>query len=410
MRMDKIKVLHITTVDIGGAYKAVERIVNATSLYENIESHILLRNKVDSENMGEVFLDNGLKTVVSKTKNLFNGIFCHKNGVFCDKYGSDISSHELVKKTDILVIHWINSFLSMKSVNSLLSLDKPVVIMLHDMWHITGGCSYSGDCTGFLGKCENCVKTDGSHLSQKAISAKINGYAGKNLTVIAPGKWIAECAKSGSVFKSHTVNLIPNCIDIEIYSGVDKNKARNALDISTTKPVVLFTAMTAGKNNERKGFDFLKKSLEHFEDDSLFLLIIGNVDEESIYEIKQEKHCLGYIKDEKILAKAYVASDVTVVPSLQETFCYTACESLACKTPVAAFNVGGLEDQVVHLQNGYLALKKDSEDLAKGIQYCIENSEKLGEKARETASLFSYSMIGSMWKQLYEELCEKRKQ
>jgi len=405
--MDKIKVLHITTIDVGGAYKAVERIVNATSSYENIESDILLRNKVDPNNKGEVFLDSGFKSLVSKTKNVINGILYHKNDVSEDRFGSDISKHKLVKEADILVIHWINSFLSMRSIAHLLRLNKSVVIMLHDMWHITGGCSYSGECEGFLADCDNCVKTGAnSHISQKAILSKVRNFSGKQLTVIAPGKWICECAKNGSVFKNHQIRIIPNCINTDVYSCVNKETALKKLDLCTSNPIVLFTAMTAGKYNERKGFTFLKKALEYFEDNSLSLIIIGNVDEESISDIRHEKLCLGYVKDENVLAMAYSVADVTVVPSLQETFCYTACESLACSTPVAAFNVGGLDDQIFHLQNGYLAKKKDSEDLANGIRYCIDNSAKLGKKARETASSFSLSVIGEKWKQLYEELSE----
>ena len=72
----------------------------------------------------------------------------------------------------------------------------------------------------------------------------------------------------------------------------------------------------------------------------------------------------------------YSAADVFIAPSLAESFGYVILESLCCGTPVVAFNVGGIPDLIVHKENGYLAKYKDADDLAKGIEFCIENNLK----------------------------------
>jgi len=48
-------------------------------------------------------------------------------------------------------------------------------------------------------------------------------------------------------------------------------------------------------------------------------------------------------------------------------------ESMCCGIPVVGFDVGGIPDMISHKVNGYLAKYKDSEDLASGIRFCIEN-------------------------------------
>ena len=82
---------------------------------------------------------------------------------------------------------------------------------------------------------------------------------------------------------------------------------------------------------------------------------------------------IGRLRDDFSTVLVYNASDVFVAPSLAESFGYVILESLACGTPVAGFNVGGIPDLIKHKGNGYLARYKDADDLATGIQYCLEN-------------------------------------
>ncbi len=403
----KIKVVHIATVDVGGAYRAVERIYNATKDCDNIETKIILRNKENSSSIGIVFSNKSGARFWSKCKNVINGLFFKKGEITADRFGCNIANNTDVIASDIIVLHWINSFLSMESIAKILKLGKPVIIMLHDMWHMTGGCSYSGDCTGYMADCAECKLLQEnnctSSLPKKSLTCKINTYSNQNVTVVAPGNWISECARRGSVFKNHKIVMIPNCLDTDKFIPVNKVEARELLGIKSDKPVVLFTAMTAGKGNERKGFKYLTEALSMFEDNSLELIVIGQVDEESMSAVTQNKNYLGYIGEEERLALAYSAADVTVVPSLQETFCYTACESMSCGTPVAAFMTGGLLDQIEHKNNGYLAQMMDSRDLADGINFCI-NNPRIGEEARKAALRYKKENVAEKWVDLFKGL------
>ena len=82
-------------------------------------------------------------------------------------------------------------------------------------------------------------------------------------------------------------------------------------------------------------------------------------------------------------------------------------ESLACGTPVVAFNIGGNSDMIDHQQNGYLAEDKNAEDLTNGIQWCLNKNAdgKLGRKAREKVmETFAISIVAEQYNNLYRTL------
>jgi len=84
----------------------------------------------------------------------------------------------------------------------------------------------------------------------------------------------------------------------------------------------------------------------------------------------------------------YVASDIIVVPSLQETWGLVATEAMACGKPVVASNVGGLPDQIIDGYNGFLVHPRDPEALANKILYLLENpleARKMGSNGRRLA-------------------------
>ena len=74
-----------------------------------------------------------------------------------------------------------------------------------------------------------------------------------------------------------------------------------------------------------------------------------------------------------MIAKLYAAADVTVVASLYETFGQTIIEGMACGCPAVSFDNSGQTDIINHLENGYLAKYKDTDDLATGIKWVIDN-------------------------------------
>ena len=54
------------------------------------------------------------------------------------RWGRDISNHDWVKEADVIMFNWINQgALSLKAIDRICSLGKPVIWTMHDMWNCT---------------------------------------------------------------------------------------------------------------------------------------------------------------------------------------------------------------------------------------------------------------------------------
>ncbi len=119
-------------------------------------------------------------------------------------------------------------------------------------------------------------------------------------------------------------------------------------------------------------------------------------------------HWLGAVSDDRVLALAYAAADVMVVPSRQEAFGQTASEAHACGTPVVAFDIGGLPDIVDHQATGWLAPAFDTESLANGIVWVMDDAatwQGLSEATRHSAvQRFGPELIGKKYLAVYESV------
>ena len=85
-------------------------------------------------------------------------------------------------------------------------------------------------------------------------------------------------------------------------------------------------------------------------------------------------------------------------------------ESLSCSTPVVAFDIGGNSDMIEHKRNGYLAKPYDTKDLAKGIEWVVNNPnyDELATNARQKVlDEFDSRIVARKYIKLYENILKK---
>lgn len=316
---------------------------------------------------------------------------------------------------DLLNLHWIN--LNFISIENIARLNKPIVWTIHDMWSFTGGCHYSNQCNRFLTSCGSCPQLD-SHknndLSHWVWRRKAKAWKKLNLTLVTPSKWLAERASSSSLFKEQRIKVIPNGIDTKIYQPfVKRDEGRKLLNLPQDKKLILFGA-NGGVKDHRKGFHFLLAALQDLIrngwKDKIELVVFGNSQSTNLPDLGLRIHSLGRLHDDISIVMAYSLVDVMLVPSTQESFGQTASESLACGTPVVAFNATGLKDIVEHQQTGYLAQPYETEDLAKGIEWVLSDDQRhhqLRANAREKAQReFNLQLQANRYQTLFAEILE----
>lgn len=156
----------------------------------------------------------------------------------------------------------------------------------------------------------------------------------------------------------------------------------------------------------RKGFNELKTALENLPSSlksQCELLVFGG-EAPQIQGIKSR--VLGFLHDDHTLALAFNACDIFVAPSLAENLSNVIMESLACGTPVVAFDIGGNADMITHKHNGYLApLTNESNTLGEGIEWILKQDTKtyakLAQNARESALKFDSAYIANTYIDTY---------
>lgn len=315
---------------------------------------------------------------------------------------------------DIVHLHWVgDGFLK---VETLSGFKQPLVWTLHDSWPFTGGCHIPFDCTRYRQSCGACPalgSSRGNDLSRKLWRRKQRSWKDLNLTMVAPSRWLAECARSSPLFHDTRIEVIPNGLDLQSYRPVDMHIAREALSLPQDKRLILFGGMHIIRDRN-KGFDLLKAALLELVasgwGSSAELLVFGSSGPEQVgqSDLGMKANYLGWLYDDISIALLYAAADVFVVPSIQENLPNTIMEAMACGTPCVAFNQGGVPDLIEHELNGYLAAPFDTNDLARGIAWVVEDEERrriLSFRARQKAEHdFSLKDIARRYAALYHEL------
>lgn len=109
--------------------------------------------------------------------------------------------------------------------------------------------------------------------------------------------------------------------------------------------------------------------------------------------VVQNGRSYGLIPSDRDLASVYANARMTLHPVLGEYFGYPVAESLACGTPVVAYNVGGPSELIRHGKNGWLA--ENTRDFVEiSATVCAGGyGESIRLAARASASMFSIESV-----------------
>ncbi|MFA6487534.1 MAG: glycosyltransferase [Sideroxydans sp.] len=320
----------------------------------------------------------------------------------------------MYEAASVVHINWVGK--GTLPLSSISRINKPLVWTLHDSWAFTGGCHIPYECRRFENSCGYCPQlrspavNDASH---RHWIKKAKYLTQTSSHFVAPSNWMAGQARASALLGSVPISVIPNGLDTDVFHRSDKSLAREALKLPQEKQLILFGAMYAD-TDQNKGMSFLLDALNILQSkdasfaDKYELVIFGLCNPISLKNLPIPVTMLGVISDDHKLAQIYSAADVTVVPSKMESFGQVALESLSCGTPVVAFATTGLTDIVKHLENGYLAEKFDTNDLANGILLMCESNDfikSLPLRAREwVLNTFDIRITAKQYLSLFESV------
>lgn len=413
-----MKSLLINTFDsLGGASRATYRLLKGLQR-AGVDSEMLVqvKNSDDASIIGpqsNISKFNGQMRLILNSKPV-RLLYPNNNGLY---FSPALLPDRLTRMVteinpDIIHLHWVGG--GFFHIDSLRKFTKPVIWTLHDSWAFTGGCHIPLQCTRYENSCGMCPAL-GSHnehdLSSFVLKRKLRSWKNVGLTIVTPSTWLKQCVQASALFRNVRVEVIPNGLDLQVYKPLSKTVARQILTLPQGKKIILFGAIKS-TSDKNKGLHFLEKAIylmkERLKRDSVEIIIFGSSAPKRSPDFGFNTRYMGYLHDDISLAVLYAAADVMIVPSMQESFGQTASESLACGTPVVAFNTSGLKDIVDHRINGYLCEPFDVNDLLNGILWILEDNQRIDTMSRhareKVEKLYGLEVVTNQYIQLYSEM------
>ena len=245
----------------------------------------------------------------------------------------------------------------------------PTILYMHDLYMLTGGCAYPGDCKKYLTGCDDTCPTAEEYprIDPDSIAGAWRAKrdlleSGNRLMLLADSRWVADRARE-VLPPSRRVEVCYYGVDIEVFRPLDRGACRSSLGIPRDAFVILTGAPSLA--DKRKGFDYLTRALGLFRPGDVAVCCMGNRDTQAPDHGFQY---FGYVTDEKRMAALYSAADVFVGPSVEEAFGQVFLEAAACGCPTAAFDVGGVPEIARPGLSGLLAESITAEALADTIR------------------------------------------
>ena len=277
---------------------------------------------------------------------------------------------------DLVHLHWVADLLDYRTLPRL-TARVPVVWTFHDMNAFTGGCHYSGPCDRYTRRCGACpqLKTSSGEndMTRRIMDRKLLAFARvppARLVIVSPSHWLARAAGHSMLCRNFDTRVIPNGVDAGEFYPVEQNEARRRLDLPAGARIVLFAAENI--DDRRKGFRLLLDAIGGLRDIPDLLLVTLGRGDTTLLTGPLFRH-LGPLHNRERLRDAYSAADVFAIPSLQDNLPNTILESMACGTPVAGFDAGGIGEAVSDGHTGLLARDGTAAGLAGVLRRILED-------------------------------------
>jgi glycosyltransferase involved in cell wall biosynthesis len=398
-----MRVLHLNTHASGGSYEYAALL--STGLAElGISSDVVCKNSPSAES-GRPFLDRIIRrSYVSLSTEPWHGT---------RRFLSPPPPEDL-DGIDVVHLHTVADWFDVPRWLEMLPRRMGVVISLHDMWHVTGGCFLYRGCDRYANQtCDPCpiLKWPANRfLAKAAHSRKLQTYQHCGARMVANSQWLAEVAARSPIAKAcGGVRVIPPGIDTTVFKPQDKNLCRKQLEL----PADAFVIVTGGASltDANKNVPWLFEQLSHLPD-LRGIVVVAFGDGAVAVPDGLNVRFTGGIRERADLARLFAAADVFVSASLMETYGLTLVEAMACGTPVVAFRVGGVPEAAPDGQGAILCRSQDGVALTEAIiklRNLAQLRERLADAGRDMVHVRNrLSSFSGLFAEIYRECVSSR--
>lgn len=319
---------------------------------------------------------------------------------------------------DIVHCHNLHSnYFDLRALPSL-SRSVPLVLTLHDAWLLSGHCAHSFDCERWKSGCGSCpdltiypsVRRDATAFNWER---KREIYSRSRFYAATPSQWLMRRVEM-SILAPAIVDarIIPNGVDRSVFHPASREQVRSVLGIPSEARMLMFAA-NGIRPNVFKDFTTMRSAValvaqRLLKEEILFVALGEDAPSERIDGA--EVRFVPYEHDAREVARYYQAADVYVHAARADNFPLTVLEALACGVPVVATNVGGIPEQVVDGQTGFLVPPSDAESMARAIETLLSDDALRQsfstQAAKDASERFDLNRQAEEYLRWYREILE----
>ena len=193
------------------------------------------------------------------------------------------------------------------------------------------------------------------------------------------------------------VEVLRNGVDTDVFRPLDRTQSRRDIGVPTDATLLLAVGNLVPDKDLRLAIDLLPKFA------GARMLMIGDGPEHA--RLLRHAHRLGVQSRLTILppvpqpqlARFYSAADVLLLTSVREGWPNVVLESMACGTPVAAVNVGGVAEIVGASSAGRVVDTRSPDALAEAVRHLLRQPGRR-EAAREHALGFGWRVVAERYR------------
>jgi glycosyltransferase involved in cell wall biosynthesis len=419
-----VKIVHVNSSSSGGAYRAavglhkglLDLSVNSTFFTQgSIQGDHFVRFQKKSENQAVSFFNKLHFKSIIRERSRYRFERFGKPSYFEDPvviWGPATASE--FPPADVFHLHDLKQFIDYQTFFGKVASKHSMVWTLHDMTPFTGGCDYDYHCGRFQENCGRCPALSSSceqDLSRKNLKIKTALFENLDpalVKIVAPSEWLSREARKSKAFGRFDTSVIPYGINTEDFAPREKQSVRAALGIAPDEFVML--VLSSNLDDHRKGLHLLAGTLHGLDPSVKFTMLYAGHGRAVPIPAVRMVHAGGFSND-RMLSLIYSAADVFVLPSLADNLPNVAIESLACGTPVVAFDVGGIPDIIEHEKTGLLARTGDVAQLRKHLDRLSKERRVLrsmSENCRQAAlRKFSSRRQAEAYLAIYKQLFQR---
>ena len=420
-----MKVVHVSTSDMGGAGIAAKRIhLGLLELGVSSEFLTLYRHgeSIPNHHIYEETIAQGILSKITGRirKSLkYRAPFLFKNyqkfllnkppgyDHFSFPYAeARLRKSRLIREADVIHLHWVADGM-LDYLHFFKRLKKPVVWTLHDMNPFTGGCHHSDGSMEFITNCLDCIQIKGTlreDIAARNLEVKIRSMknlGAEQVRIVTPSAWLGDLSGKSRIFKNYRHNVIPNPVDEKLFVPGNRSSIRQKLQIQEHTKVILFVANDV--TNPRKGLEVLVQAINALPQEDLLVCTVGRKLPDDI--VNKGMRQFGFVNGEKEMANLYAMSDVFVLPSKAENFPNSVIEALLCGLPVIASRVGGITEQITD-SNGIMVAPDSAEELKNALVSILSGKIEFNRTAIREGAIekYSFRQLITQYMKIYNQL------